>query len=205
MDTRTLNPAYFGQGVTLADIEKLTLSAADLDRLTLGKADLADLAPPPLCWRHEPQGVAIGLPQLSQDPQGSPVEKGIEFLRPYSLVEIAAILSGLADGAPVDEYELLRRAQLDLLSLPPGRPRIYDDSRSLAEMARLMAEDESLSVNRAATLVAERLTGEHSANSARDRLAKNYRRGQRRIAAAQKSPGQNADLSLMRPADEAVI
>jgi hypothetical protein len=48
MDTRTLNHAYFGQGITLADIEKLTLSAADLDRLTLGKADLADLAPPPL-------------------------------------------------------------------------------------------------------------------------------------------------------------
>jgi hypothetical protein len=70
MDTRTLNPAYFGQGVTLADIEKLTLSAADLDRLTLGKADLADLAPPPLCWRHEPQGVADRRVQLSQDPQG---------------------------------------------------------------------------------------------------------------------------------------
>jgi hypothetical protein len=45
MDTRTLNPAYFGQGVTLADLEKLTLSVADLDRLTLGHADLAGLAP----------------------------------------------------------------------------------------------------------------------------------------------------------------
>jgi hypothetical protein len=44
----TLNPACFGQGVTLVDIEKLTLSAADLDGLTLGKADLADLAPPRL-------------------------------------------------------------------------------------------------------------------------------------------------------------
>jgi hypothetical protein len=137
--------------------------------------------------------------------EGSPVEKAIEFLRPYSLVEIAAVLGGLADVAPVDEYELLRRAKLDLLNLPPGRPPIRDDSRSLAEMARLMAEDESLSVNRAATLVAEGLTGQHSANSTRDRLAKRYRRGLSRIAAAEESPGQNTDLSLMRVADEAVI
>jgi hypothetical protein len=136
--------------------------------------------------------------------EGSPVAKAIDFLRSYSVVEIAAVLSGLADAAPVDEYELLRRASLDLLSLPPGRPRIYDDSRSLAEMARLREEDESLSVNCAATLVAERLTGEHSANSTRDRLAKGYRRGQRRIAAAQKSPGQNTRLSLMRAPGEAV-
>lgn len=55
MDTKTLNPACFGQGVTLADIEKLTLSPADLERLTFGKAVLADLAPPPLrLVRHEP-------------------------------------------------------------------------------------------------------------------------------------------------------
>jgi hypothetical protein len=43
MDTETLNSASFEPGVTLSEIEKLTLSAADLDRLTF--ADLADLAP----------------------------------------------------------------------------------------------------------------------------------------------------------------
>jgi hypothetical protein len=113
--------------------------------------------------------------------EGSPVAKAIEILRSCSVVEVAAILSALADAAPVDEYERLRRASLDLLSLPRGRPTVCDDSRSLGEMARLLEENKARSVEHAATIVAEKLTGPYS-NSAQSRLAKKYRRGLSRTA-----------------------
>jgi hypothetical protein len=136
--------------------------------------------------------------------EGSPVAKAIEFLRSYSVVEIAAVLSGLADAAPVDEYELLRRASLDLLKLPRGRPPICDDSRSLSEMSRLLVEGKARSVEHAAKLAAEELAGQHSANGAQARLAKKYRRGLSGTVADEESPGQNTDLSLMRAPGEAV-
>jgi hypothetical protein len=133
---------------------------------------------------------------MTDSDQRSSVAKAIAALQECSLTEIAAALAALADSSSIDDYERLRRSSLDLLRLPRGRPPVCDDSRSLGEMGRLLENNEARSVEHAATLVAQTLTGQHYADGAQPRLAKKYRR---------LISGQNTDLNLRRGSTEADI
>src|SRR5258708_14898118 len=81
---------------------------------------------------------------------GSPVAKAIDILRSCSVVEVAAVLDGLAKAAvSVDEYQLYRQIALKMQQRGRGRPG-YDEEHLLDEMEWRLKNGQSRSIASAA-------------------------------------------------------
>src|ERR1019366_7104702 len=82
--------------------------------------------------------------------EGSPVAKAIEILRSCSVVEVSAVLDGLAKAAAaVDEYQLYHETALKLKQRGRGRPG-YDEEHLLDEIEWLLKNGQSRSIASAA-------------------------------------------------------
>jgi hypothetical protein len=107
--------------------------------------------------------------------EGSPVAKAIEILRLCSVVEVAAVMDGLAkSAASADEYQLYRELALKLEQRDRGRPG-YDEEHLLDEMEWRLKNRQSQSIPRAAADVGATIADPEQKRHAGTRLAKKYR------------------------------